>query len=134
MERSKDLLHFMMHMKQFKNLFVGIPLDQWLMQDDCYALTNGEDYGLFEWFSPGVYTGHYFCTSKGRSAINFSKEAIAYMFTETDCNVIRGLTPVGNRAALWMNRHLGFKSYDVLDTDIGPHEVFILTKKEWETS
>lgn len=111
----------------------GFYPDQWLLDDNNYALTNGEDYCLFEMASPGVHYGHYFCKSRGKKALEFSKECVAYMFNNAT-HTIQGLTPAENRAARWMARQVGLKSYGVIETSNGPHELFILTKKEWETS
>lgn len=117
-------------MNQFKDVII-LDLVQWLLDDDNIALTNGPDFALFEYVSPGVYNGHYFCTNRGKGVINFSYECLNYMFSN-GCEVIKGLTPVEKRAARWMSRKIGFTSYGILETNLGPHELFILTKKEWE--
>lgn len=131
MHRTKDLLAFGLHMRPFMHELKGLYPDQWLLDDNNIALTNGPDYALFEWTGPGVYYGHYFCTSG--KATEFGKECLKYMFNEAGAEVIKGLTPVEKRAAKIVSRRLGFKSYGEVDTYNGPHELFILTKHEWET-
>ena len=132
MHRSKDILKLSLHMSKFKDVVI-IDLVQWLLDYNNIALTNGDDYCLFELDSPGVYSGHYFCNNHGRKVIDFSKECLNYIFTETPCRVLKGLTPEDKKAAKWMSRQVGFTSYGIVTTDLGPHTLFILTKKEWET-
>jgi hypothetical protein len=118
-------------MTPFKKDLLGMSLEMWYADQNNVALTDGVDYGLFELTSPGVYTGHSFCISRGKDAREFYRNAIDYLFRNYDCKAIRGLTPCSNKAACWMARQGGFTSYGIIDTDIGPHEVFILTKKEY---
>lgn len=120
-------------MSPFMGDIHGFYPDRWLLDDRNIAMTNGEDYCLFEFSSPNVYYGHYFCTSKGKTARDFSVECLDYMFDVIKAEIIQGLTPEDKRAARWMARQLGMKSYGITETFNGPHELFILTKNDWET-
>lgn len=133
MNRTKDLMKVALHMLPYMEGLQGFYPDKWLLNDDNYALSDKDDFALFETDGNDVHFGHYFCSSRGKKAKDFSLKCIEYMFTETPCKVIKGLTPEHLRGARWMARQLGFTSYGILETSNGPHELFILTKKEWET-
>lgn len=105
----------------------------WLTEEDNYLLTDGNgNYGLFEGSGHDVYFGHYFFKARGREAVRVANEILSCIFGLYRAEVIKGLTPVEHRGALWMNKTLGFKAYGVTDTTEGPHEIFIMTKKEFE--
>lgn len=131
-QRSKDILTLALHMQPYMDEIVGLDLVPWLLEDRNYALTDGKNFSLFECSSEGIWYGHYFCTSRGRGARDFGKSAIQWMFDNAGMKVMRGLTPVHNKAACWMARQLGLKSYGTTETTNGPHKVFIITKDEWE--
>jgi hypothetical protein len=88
--------------------------------------------GLLTQEYPGVFTGHYFFRVGGRPAIRFADKCIEEVFTEYGAKLLRGLTRPENKPALWMNRKLGMTSYGVIETKDGPHELFCLTKTDWE--
>lgn len=92
-------------------------------------ITDGENVAMFELSSDGIYTGHYFFTARGKTAIKVGKEMVAYFFSHTKARTIRGLTPIGNLGARWMSRQLGFKGYGVVCSGYGPCELFILMKE-----
>jgi len=94
------------------------------------ALLAEDNLALFEYQKEGVYTGHYFFKVKGKEAVTLAKEALHVIFREV--KVIIGLTPVDNKAARWMSRHLGFKSQGVVQTYVGDMELFSMTKQDWE--
>lgn len=104
----------------------------WEGDPDNIALTDGEgNFALFEASISGYY-GHYFYSSaRGRKAIQLSKTFLKEMFEVYNAKAIKGLTPLYNRKALWMNRQLGFKSYGRISTVGDEMELFILTQKEW---
>lgn len=105
---------------------------EWLNNQMNIALTNGEgDYGLFEYGSDGVYTGHYFFVKRGREAKALAIEMLQTMFGKYNLPFIRGLTPVENLGAKWMSRQLGFTSWGVVDTGVDLCELFIQTQEEW---
>lgn len=106
---------------------------EWLVNKENVALTNDrKDIALFERYAPGLVSGHYFFNSRGKEALIASKEFLHEIFTDDyDVRVIFGLTPVEHLGARWLNRKLKFQSQGVLDTIAGPHELVILTKKDW---
>lgn len=106
---------------------------EWIQDERNIALTDGlGSFALFEYSSPSTYYGHYFFNVHGREACHLAKECLREAFERQGVEVIIGLTPVDNKKALWMNRYLGFKYRDTVDTKEGPTQMFILTKKEWE--
>lgn len=112
----------------------GFYPEEWLANPINYALTDGEgSFALFEaeLRQNGLYSGHYFFTKKGRAALEFGREALHSIFTDYPVEVIRGMTPLTNLGARWMNKKLKFRSYGVVGTINGPHELVILTKDEY---
>lgn len=114
---------------------VGLDPEQWVGNPANVALTNEEgDVALFErqWRLPSSVCGHYFFKSRGRAAIDAALQMLEEIFTGPyGVQTIIGLTPLDNRPALWMNRKIGFTSGGVIDTEIGPCELVILTKDRW---
>jgi len=105
---------------------------EWLADHKNIALMNRDDCALFEYEAPGVYTGHYFFVSRGKEAIRVGKEFLREIFQGGHgVQVIRGLTPLTNLGARWMNKRLGFTGYGPIDTPTGVVELVILTKKEY---
>lgn len=88
----------------------------------------GNNFSVFEYSLPYVYTGHYyFETVRGKEAVRISKEMLYEIFNRYGAKVIRGLTPVDNRAAVWMSRHIGFTDTGIVDSIVdGPCHVFTL--------
>jgi hypothetical protein len=106
---------------------VGYDPDE-LVRHPNVLLKDGDNLGLFEYDSPGVYSGHYLFRSGG--AYERARAMIACMFSEHGARVIKGLTPVDNTAALRLTRKLGFTSYGTIDTVAGEMELSILTKDD----
>lgn len=110
----------------------GFEPASWLADERNIALTDdGENYNLLEYELPGVYTGHTFYVKRGKAALRHLRDALKVAFTEHPVEVIRGLTPIKLVAARWMARQGGFKSHGVVQTTIGPCELFILSKHEF---
>lgn len=112
----------------------GLILEDWVLNPRNVALTNGDDVAMFErqWQLPKTVAGHYFFTSRGKGAIAAATSFLHEIFTGPyDVEIIVGLTPVEHKAALWMNKRLGFKEHGDVDTDAGLHRFVILTKQEW---
>ncbi len=108
----------------------GFHSSEWLKREENVALTDGEgSFALFEYVKPGIYYGHYFFVKKGKEAVRLSNEFLSEIF-ET-AHIIVGLTPVENKAARWMSRHLGFKSHGEIEIKEGLHEMFMLTKEDY---
>lgn len=107
------------------------PID-WVSNPANIALGNGQDMALFEHETPRVVTGHYFFQSRGRQALEQGRLFLDEVFSPCyNVEVIRGLTPLQHLGARWMNRQLGFTSHGVVQSTIGPHELVILTRKEY---
>jgi hypothetical protein len=105
--------------------------EEWLDNDSNYMLTSDDDVGLATYEYPGVYTVHWFYISRGRKAINLAREMIGWMFENTDCQTIRGLTPVDNKAARWLAKQVGLRPYGILSFSNGDCELLIMTKDEY---
>ena len=120
-------------MKSYVDKIVGFHPHVWLTDESNVALTDGRNYSLFERELPHVVTGHYFFLDRGKEAISIAKEMLREAFNgDYNIDIIRGLTPLENLGARWMSKHIGFTSYGVVQTMLGPCELVILTKKEWE--
>lgn len=109
----------------------GFDYQRWLDRKSNVMLVEGDSVGLATGEYRGLYTGHFFYSVRGRKALELGRRMLDEMFTTYGAETMRGLTPVEYKPAKWVNRQLGFKSYGVIDTDTGPHELFILTKEEF---
>ena len=122
--------------RQYAEEIEGFYPDEWVNNPLNIALINkNQDVALFEnqINLPKTVCGHYFFFSRGRSAIEAAKEFLKEIFSEEyNVETIIGLTPEGHKAALWMNRQLGFKENGSVDTAIGPCKLVILTKNQWK--
>lgn len=124
-------------LKEPLDLFLGdnakeVDPVEWISNKANVLLINNKgDVAIFEHETPGVVTGHYYFTSRGRAAINVGKQFIQEVFDE-GVQLIRGLTPLTNLGARWMSRRLGFTSHGVVQTLSGPHELFIMHKSDYK--
>lgn len=118
---------------QYATEITGFDPSDWSDNLNNWALSNDNgDIALFEYEYDGVYSGHYFFFSRGKEAVKAAKSLLKSFWTmNEDAKVIRGLTPLENLGARWMNKQLKFKSYGVIKTSVGPCELVILTKEEW---
>jgi hypothetical protein len=104
----------------------------WVANDQNVLLRSDDNFALFDYTYPGMFTAHYFFGSaRGREALKLSREMLKTIFLEHGAHVIRGLTPVENKKAAWMTRQLGFTSHDFVETSAGLCEVFLLTLDEF---
>lgn len=111
--------------------FGGVDANDWLVSPNNIAITDSVgNWGLFHRQVDGIYTGHYFFETKGKEAKRLAIEMVDLFFDSTGEKILRGITPVYNRAARWMSRQIGFKSLGEIDTDHGPCELFIMTKDQ----
>lgn len=114
---------------------LGLDISDWLMYNTNVALADEHgNVALFERQArlPSSVCGHYFFHSRGRAAINAAEGFLKEIFTGPyDVQTIIGLTPVEHKGANWMNRKLGFKQHDTIDTEVGPCGFFLLTKNTW---
>jgi hypothetical protein len=104
----------------------------WVGNTHNILLKDEDSIGFVTFEYPGVYSVHHFHkTRRGRAAIDCSGEMMKFIFDNYPIQVIRGLTRSDHRAALWIARHLGMKSYGVFDTHGAPHELFMLTREQF---
>jgi hypothetical protein len=101
-------------------------------------VTEDGDVGLATFEYPGMYNVHWFFKNvKGKAAIALAKEMLDDLFTNYKAEVVRGLTPVDIKAARFLAKYVGFKSYGLVDApeDDGPNkgvcELMIMTKNEF---
>lgn len=131
--RSQDIGPLLSTMWRYLPL-AGFEPDIWINDDKNIALTDNKgNFSLFEYNLPGVYTGHWFFPyARGRQAINLANEMLDEIFApdKYDVKIIRGLTPLQNLGARWLARQVGFKSHGVTQTEAGPCELFILSRRE----
>jgi hypothetical protein len=107
----------------------------WLENTNNVMLTDGDSVGLATFNKPGSYSVHWFYNVHGRAAINMAREMLRIMFEEYDAKTIRGLTPVSLKAARWLAKQVGMKSYGIVEYhDDQPHEIMIMTRQEFNGS
>lgn len=125
-------IEFIARMKEFEHI-TQRDIGQWLSEYGNFYYMDKDDIALFNFETPYLYTGHYFFTSRGKAAKKKALEVLDGFFSLFEQEVtIRGLTPVEHKAAKWMNRQLGFKSYGLVET--APNEfceLFVLTRKDF---
>ncbi len=121
--------------KLYSETIVGLDPDEWIKNPANIGLQNDhEDVALFErqWRLPTSVTGHYFFKSRGRAAIKAGFDFLEEIFTGPyGVEMIIGLTPSDHKAALWINRKLGFRSEGEVETPQGPCHLVLLTKADW---
>ncbi len=110
----------------------GFDWKSWV--EDSRNLLFEEDgaVGLATYEYPGFYTVHWYFDEKhrGRKAIKLGKEMIQAVF-DHGAFAVRGLTPEDNKAARWAVRQVGLKSYGLIRTLSGMHELFCISKEDW---
>lgn len=112
---------------------MGLNPQEWLKNDCNVCLTDClGNLCMFEKVAPSVFDGHYFFKVRGKNALDLAKKMLNKFVLEFSPKIIKGLTPLEHLGARWMSRQLGFKSYGVVQTPVGPCELFILTKEDWE--
>lgn len=115
---------------KYPDEFAGVDAKDWLSSVNNLAIEDGlGNWGLFHKQADGIYTGHYFFSVKGKAAKALAIQMLEHFFKTTGVSVLRGLTPVDNRAARWMSRQIGFSSLAIIDTDHGPCELFIMIRE-----
>jgi hypothetical protein len=103
----------------------------WVANTQNIVLVEDEDVGFFTYEYAGVFTPHYFLKSRGKAAIDVTLRAFKKMFEEYGCKTLRGITKTELKAARWMARQYGFKSYGFIECLGGEHEMLIMTKEEF---
>lgn len=132
--RHYDAPSLMETMGPYENELVGFDPSAWLDNPDNVCLTDGDgNFTLFQRFSPNVVMGHYFLKARGREALSLCEKFLEEIFTGPyGVEIIQGITPQNKLGALWMNKKLGFRSSGTVETEIGPHELVVLSKLDWE--
>lgn len=101
----------------------------WVSNPNNFSLVdNFGNVALFEDCGGQTYSGHYFFLSRGKEAKAQAIEALRLIFERYHAEVVKGLTPLTHKAALYMNGQLGFKKYGETVTPKGLHAVVVLTK------
>lgn len=102
------------------------------LPNDYALLCNGEDAGaVFEWTGPGIWQSHYLAlpSCRGRLCVAEFRRMIDWMFEHEGARTLWGQTPVGNRAARWVNRQIGAVSHGIRTHHIsGPCELFTVDR------
>lgn len=106
-------------------------IDEWIEDKKNVVLKEGDSLGLFEYEYNGVYSAHYAFSARGRAAIDLSRRMLNEMFARQGAKAIRGMTPIDNRAARWMNRQIGCTSQGVFETPVGTYELVTITLHEF---
>lgn len=130
--RTKDVGVLLESVSPYLPLHGFDPIE-WIQQDQNICLTDGSgNISLFEEVSPNVFEGHYFFKTRGKNALILARTMLSIFMQDYQPYVIKGLTPLEHLGARWLSRQLGFKSYGAVQTPVGPCELFILTKEDWE--
>lgn len=110
----------------------GFDLYMWLKDRRNIALVDDHDnVALFEPFKPNVYLGHYYFLQRGKDAVKAATRFLQEVFSRPGVEALVGLTPENERGARWLSRHIGFKSSGIVQTAVGPCELFVLTRQEY---
>lgn len=133
-EPTRDFDKINVMMDRHRDIVGNFDLQLWLTNDKNLAFTDDRDnIGLLEYDRPGIYNSHMFFNSRGKETLDRATEMIKYAFDNYPVEVMRGYTPLTNKAARWVDRQLGYTSYGEIDMVGTPRcELFILTRKEFE--
>lgn len=120
--------------EKYKHAWVGFDAKELVENEDNVLVTDGENnYGLFEFYEPGVYHGHYMFTARGKENTEaVAKTLLGFFFQLVPCTEVLGLTPVTHRGAIRLNQLLGFTFHDVIETEAGPHYQVSLKKEDFK--
>jgi len=86
--------------------------------ENYVLLACGEDaVGILEWTAPDIFQAHYAMlpTCRGVWAVEAATAMTNYMFEHEGARAIWGQTPIGNKAARWLNRKVGCVSKGFVD-------------------
>lgn len=107
----------------------------WLADPKHIVLENEDgDLALFEPGIKHIYSGHYFFKSRGREAITAGTAFLDNLFnTCYNIDILTGLVPLQHLGARWLTRRLGFTANGVINYEDKHYELFILTKKDFNS-
>jgi len=109
----------------------GLEGVEWVSDPRNIPIVEDDDIALFDFEQSGVYQVHFLYKSRGKAAINFTKEAFKRMFEDHGASMIFGLVPDHRRDVKLMARWTGGKYVGKRMTDEGLCEVFVLSKDMW---
>jgi hypothetical protein len=94
----------------------------WLQ--NSLALTNGSDILLAERWADNVVEIHWLLRSRGRAAITVGVDFLRYLYQTERARIVLGMVPAHKRAARWFSRQVGGRSNGIVQTSLGPMELF----------
>jgi hypothetical protein len=103
----------------------------WLANPLNYMVVSGENVGLATFEYSGVYSVHWFFTARGKEAKKLAIDMIDFLFETTGAKLFRGLTPTEYKAARYMARQVGMKSYGFVETEDGEYEILCMTRSDF---
>jgi hypothetical protein len=104
----------------------------WVENINNIIIKDEDSIGFITYEYPGVYSAHHFHkTRRGKEAISMSLAMMKFGFDNYPIRVMRGLTKTRLKAARWIARQLGFKSYGIVDTHGEPYELFMVTREQF---
>lgn len=118
--------------QEFLDEYFDVCAKEWLENDNILLTDNRGNFAAFENQKEGIFRGHYFFKDRGKEAIAASTEFLKEVFNIESVKTIVGLTPISHLGARWLSKKIGFSTQGVIHTEIGPCELFSLTRREWE--
>ncbi len=111
------------------------PLDITPVLDNPRNLFLKADHGGFLLIDKGegVYEIHtqFLPAGRGRGARTAAREAMRYMFTQTDCKMLVTHCPVDNKASAWLALSAGMQKAGKAFPLGKESDMYIITKDEW---
>lgn len=104
-----------------------------MANDKNLVYTDGDNYSVFTYNTPKIYTGHWFFRVRGRAALDVADKMLRQFWSETEADYLRGITRVDLQGARWAARKIGMKSQGVIpDLEDGHnYEYFLMTRQEF---
>ncbi len=118
---------------KYKDSWIGFDAEDLVNNMDNVLVTDEDhNYALFEYDEPGVYYGHYMFTGRGPSnTYKIAQNLLGFFFREFPAKTVMGLTPTEHKGALRLNKALGFKIDELVDTEAGPHFRVSINKEDF---
>ena len=110
----------------------NISFQDWLDNENNVMYEEDGSVGLATFEYNGCYTVHWFFNeeTRGRKALNLAGRMLGEIFNR-GAQIVRGVTPEKLRGARWACRQIGMTSQGLMEFSNGPHEVFTMTKEEY---
>ncbi len=120
----------------YVNLGVQGPLDITPLVMDEKNLFLANEYGGFLLIDQGdrVFEIHtqFLPEGRGRMALEAAREAMGYVFTETDCQMLMTFCPVDNRPSAFLARATGMSKVGKAYPLGKESDMYVITKGEWQ--